>query len=279
MQKQKSKVDMGKALDADLVVTESNEIESRKQDTSSRPGNDIDADNADIKPVYDKEPMAETYKDLYDSIKKTRVQTTDHNDSLIAQMNKKSINNADLKAQLQEKVFVIAALKNELRKLKGNISAQYLPKVENLLVKPHHVIASSESRNSSKNMPRFSSNDMVHNYYLEEARKKTQERHRNSKPRRYGVSMPALHKIPQRTKTYTPYPEDLYTPYPRYSNKIFWKILNVVPTPRNSQYAVLTSTNTPLMIDDPNITMEEYIKLQAEKAQRFSSRFPSYRLQ
>ncbi|GJR87027.1 hypothetical protein Tco_0211038 [Tanacetum coccineum] len=29
-------------------------------------------------------------------------------------------------------------------------------------------------------MPRFSSNDMVHNYYLEEARKKTQERNRDS---------------------------------------------------------------------------------------------------
>ncbi|GJT08854.1 hypothetical protein Tco_0843316 [Tanacetum coccineum] len=26
----------------------------------------------------------------------------------------------------------------------------------------------------------------------------------------------------------TPYPEDLNTPYPRYSNKIFWKILNVL---------------------------------------------------
>ncbi|GJY81687.1 hypothetical protein Tco_0494438 [Tanacetum coccineum] len=42
------------------------------------------------------------------------------------------------------------------------------------------MIASSESRNSSKNMPRFSSNDMVHNHYLDEARKKTQERDRNS---------------------------------------------------------------------------------------------------
>ncbi|GJW87186.1 hypothetical protein Tco_0162526 [Tanacetum coccineum] len=43
------------------------------------------------------------------------------------------------------------------------------------------MIASSESRDSSKNMPRFSSNDMVHNHYLDEARKKTQERDRNSK--------------------------------------------------------------------------------------------------
>ncbi|GKA93290.1 hypothetical protein Tco_0815276 [Tanacetum coccineum] len=31
-------------------------------------------------------------------------------------------------------------------------------------------------------MPRFSSNDMVHNHYLEEARKKTQESGRNSRP-------------------------------------------------------------------------------------------------
>ncbi|GJY94978.1 reverse transcriptase domain-containing protein [Tanacetum coccineum] len=46
----------------------------------------------------------------------------------------------------------------------------------------HHVIASSESRNSLKNMSRFSSNDMVHNHYLEEAMKKTQERGRNSRP-------------------------------------------------------------------------------------------------
>ncbi|GJX52121.1 hypothetical protein Tco_0280490 [Tanacetum coccineum] len=43
------------------------------------------------------------------------------------------------------------------------------------------MIASSSSRNSSKNLPRFSSNDMVHNHYLDEARKKTQERDRNSK--------------------------------------------------------------------------------------------------
>ncbi|GKF85382.1 hypothetical protein Tco_0253209, partial [Tanacetum coccineum] len=43
------------------------------------------------------------------------------------------------------------------------------------------MIVSSESRNSSKNMPRFSSNDMVHNHYLDEARKKSPERDRNSK--------------------------------------------------------------------------------------------------
>ncbi|GJQ90126.1 hypothetical protein Tco_0001265 [Tanacetum coccineum] len=66
------------------------------------------------------EHLKQTYKDLYDSIKKTRVQTKDLNDSLIAQVNSKTVENADLKAQIQEKVFANVALKNELRKLKGN---------------------------------------------------------------------------------------------------------------------------------------------------------------
>ncbi|GJR32038.1 hypothetical protein Tco_1108270 [Tanacetum coccineum] len=59
------------------------------------------------------------YKDQFDSIKKTRVQSKEHCASLIAQINEKSVENSDLNAQLQEKVFAIAALKNELRKLKG----------------------------------------------------------------------------------------------------------------------------------------------------------------
>ncbi|GKC95562.1 hypothetical protein Tco_1161004 [Tanacetum coccineum] len=159
----------------------------------------------------EKEYLKKTYKDLYDSIKKTRVQTKDQNGSLIEQLNKKSIENADLKTQIQEKVFANAALKKELRKLKGNsvdnkfanssilekpvlqphrhqsvvrqptafklerpriskprfasqfdmkndlsklVTPHYSPKVRaSVVVKPHHVIASSESRNSSKNIP------------------------------------------------------------------------------------------------------------------------------
>ncbi|GKE47826.1 hypothetical protein Tco_1479084 [Tanacetum coccineum] len=66
------------------------------------------------------EHLKHTYKDLYNSIKKTRVQTKDHNDSLITQINSKTVENADLKARIQEKVFANAALKNKLRKLKGN---------------------------------------------------------------------------------------------------------------------------------------------------------------
>ncbi|GJS42012.1 hypothetical protein Tco_0567055 [Tanacetum coccineum] len=40
-------------------------------------------------------------------------------DALIAQINAKSVENSDLNAQLQEKVFAITALKDKLRKLKG----------------------------------------------------------------------------------------------------------------------------------------------------------------
>ncbi|GJY33275.1 hypothetical protein Tco_0417744 [Tanacetum coccineum] len=256
MQTQESKIDTGKALDADLVDTESIRTDSTVQDDNSRSGNDTDADDADIRPIYDEEPMAEVqltaecnifaigqqhteqpeiivkgrvdqypetcqvkspmldsspdnqtteyskqslesenillketvaqfqkdfsrmeahcialelkyqnqslksgqhgqilnetsnkakiekeidvletmnielehsvatlrkenetlkqhYKDLYDSIKITRSKTTEQTTSLLA-------NNAELKAQIQEKVFAIAALKNDLRKLKGN---------------------------------------------------------------------------------------------------------------------------------------------------------------
>ncbi|GJZ76248.1 hypothetical protein Tco_0640713 [Tanacetum coccineum] len=180
----------------------------------------------------------EIYKYLYDSIKKTRVQTNDHKDSLIAQINSKTVENADLKAQIQEKVFANVALKNELRKLKGNsldtkfakpsilgkpilqpprnqsvvrqpnafkskrpnfskprfasqvdvnkvlskpVTPHYLPKVkESVFVKSHHVIASGSSRNSFKES--YGSNDMTHKYYLEEAKKKTQDKNMNLKP-------------------------------------------------------------------------------------------------
>nr|GFC99947.1 hypothetical protein [Tanacetum cinerariifolium] len=47
-----------KDINDDLVVTESSGTESEVQDDNSRSWNDIDADDADIRPIYDKEPMA-----------------------------------------------------------------------------------------------------------------------------------------------------------------------------------------------------------------------------
>ncbi|GJU03729.1 hypothetical protein Tco_1114067 [Tanacetum coccineum] len=209
MQKQESKVDLGKALDVGLVVIKRSGTESRKKDTSSMSENDTDTDDADIRPIYDEEPMDEytekcqvkslmldssldnkttgflnqslkqqgqilnetsnkakikkeidafetinkelensvakllaenehlhkenehlkqTYKDHYDSIEKSRVQTKDNNESLIVQLKNKSTKNVDLKAQIQEKVFAVASLKNELRKFKGNsVDTKWIP--------------------------------------------------------------------------------------------------------------------------------------------------------
>ncbi|GKD17390.1 hypothetical protein Tco_1206548, partial [Tanacetum coccineum] len=59
MQMQESKIDTSKAIDDDLVITESSGTKSEVQDDSSRSGNDTDADNADTRPIYDEKPMAE----------------------------------------------------------------------------------------------------------------------------------------------------------------------------------------------------------------------------
>nr|GEX36575.1 hypothetical protein [Tanacetum cinerariifolium] len=141
MQIIEEKVDMSQALDDSLVYKESSGTESKEQDTSRRSGNDAHADDADIRPIYDEELIAEHFK------------TT---------------------------VCSQVDVNNDLSK---PVTAHYLPKERELVVaKPYHMIASSNSRNSSKNMLRFNSNDMVHNHYLEEAKKKTQESSRNSEP-------------------------------------------------------------------------------------------------
>ncbi|GJX39498.1 hypothetical protein Tco_0252801 [Tanacetum coccineum] len=59
MQTTEGNVDTCKGLDASLVNTASSGTKSVEQDTSSRSGNDAHADDADIRPIYDEEPMAE----------------------------------------------------------------------------------------------------------------------------------------------------------------------------------------------------------------------------
>ncbi|GKA94084.1 hypothetical protein Tco_0816070 [Tanacetum coccineum] len=58
-QKTEEKVDSSKALVASLTDKESSGTSLKVQDTSSRSGNDAHADDADIRPIYDEEPMAE----------------------------------------------------------------------------------------------------------------------------------------------------------------------------------------------------------------------------
>nr|GEX10210.1 hypothetical protein [Tanacetum cinerariifolium] len=59
MQSKEGKIDSSKALDDDLVVTKSSGTESEKHDTISKSKNDTHAEDADIKPINNKEPMVE----------------------------------------------------------------------------------------------------------------------------------------------------------------------------------------------------------------------------
>nr|GEY01926.1 hypothetical protein [Tanacetum cinerariifolium] len=79
----------------------------------------IELDHRVTKLVAENEHFKQTYKQLYDSIKSSRVRSKEQCDALIKQVNINSIENSDLNASLQEKVLVITALKDSLSKLKG----------------------------------------------------------------------------------------------------------------------------------------------------------------
>ncbi|GKC04221.1 hypothetical protein Tco_0995831 [Tanacetum coccineum] len=63
--------------------------------------------------------VKQVFKEQFDSIKKTCVRSKEQSDSLIDKLNLKFAENEDLKAQIQDKVFVIMSLKNDLQKIKG----------------------------------------------------------------------------------------------------------------------------------------------------------------
>ncbi|GJT06373.1 hypothetical protein Tco_0840835 [Tanacetum coccineum] len=110
----------------------------------------------------EREHLKSIYKDQFDLIRKIRIQSKEHCDSLIAQINAKSIENSNLNAQLQEKIFAIAALKNELRKLKGkNI-------VDTAVSKPSATIAPGMFKLDIEPIShRLKNNRDAHEVYLE----------------------------------------------------------------------------------------------------------------
>nr|GEY76282.1 retrovirus-related Pol polyprotein from transposon TNT 1-94 [Tanacetum cinerariifolium] len=63
--------------------------------------------------------LKQTYKQLYDSIKSSRVRSKEQCDDLIQKVNLKSAEVSDLNARLQEKVLMITAFKEKLDMLKG----------------------------------------------------------------------------------------------------------------------------------------------------------------
>ncbi|GKB36676.1 hypothetical protein Tco_0881618 [Tanacetum coccineum] len=79
----------------------------------------IELDHRVSKLIAENEHLKQTYKQLYDSIKPARIRSKEQCDDLINQVNLKSVEISELNANLQEKVLVITALKDDLRKLKG----------------------------------------------------------------------------------------------------------------------------------------------------------------
>ncbi|GJR61176.1 hypothetical protein Tco_1503338 [Tanacetum coccineum] len=192
--------------------------ETQEQDTSSRSGNDAHVDDADIRPIDNEEPMAEVQTTADDNVSATRQQHTEQPESnMKGEIQKKGFAIAALKNELrkltgnsvntkfakpsilgkpvlqphrnQSVVRQPTAFKSERPKiskprfasqvdvnndLSKPVTTHYLPKRrESAHAKPHYMIAPSSSR--------YSSNDIVHNHYLEEAKKKTQEHSRNSR--------------------------------------------------------------------------------------------------
>ncbi|GJV99325.1 putative ribonuclease H-like domain-containing protein, partial [Tanacetum coccineum] len=185
MQTQESKVDSSKALDASLVVTACSGTKSDKHDTSSSSGIYIThAVDADIRPVNDQVSLAEG-GEIDQDAKQYQVKSPLLNAELFKtkEMIEKETYN-ELSHRYERPKFSKPRfashvdVKNDLPK---PVIPHYLPKViESVFVKPHHVIESSSSMNSSKES--YRSNDMAHKYYLEVAKKMTQDKNTNLKP-------------------------------------------------------------------------------------------------
>ncbi|GJU89237.1 hypothetical protein Tco_1301660, partial [Tanacetum coccineum] len=109
-----------------------------------------------------REHLKSIYKDQFESIRKICVQSKEHCESLIAQINAKSVENSDLNAQLQENIFAITTLKNKLRKLKGKTV------VDIVVSKPNATIAPEMFKLDIEPIfPRLKNNRDAHEVYIE----------------------------------------------------------------------------------------------------------------
>nr|GEX37816.1 hypothetical protein [Tanacetum cinerariifolium] len=79
----------------------------------------IKLDHRVSKLITENKHLKQTYKQLYDSIKSTRIRSNEQCDALTNQFHQKSVEISDLNVSLLEQDLVITSLKNDLRKLKG----------------------------------------------------------------------------------------------------------------------------------------------------------------
>ncbi|GJU50615.1 hypothetical protein Tco_1220170 [Tanacetum coccineum] len=138
-------------------VNETSTSESVKEDLDEIETINIKLEHRVTKLIADNEHLKQTYKQLYDSIKPSRVHAKEHTDSLVNQLNRKSVEVTDLNAQLQEKVFIITTLKNDLRKLKEKEIADNAATIAPGMYKLDPVILA----------PKVKNNREAHEYYLQ----------------------------------------------------------------------------------------------------------------
>nr|GEU67585.1 hypothetical protein [Tanacetum cinerariifolium] len=126
----------------------------------------IELDHKVTKLVAENEHLKQTYKQLYDSIKSSRVRSKKQCDDLIKQVNIKSAENSDLNVSLQEKVLVITALKETLSKLKGKV-------VVNEAVTLHPIDLELLKIDVAPLVPKLCNNRIAHNDYLKHTQEET----------------------------------------------------------------------------------------------------------
>nr|GEU39146.1 hypothetical protein [Tanacetum cinerariifolium] len=144
-----TRVEVPKELPKDKVKIDIEEIETIN----------IELDHSVSKLIAKNEHLKQTYKQLYDSIKPTRVQSKEQCDMLTNQVNQMSMEVSDLNVNLQEKGLIIADLIDELRKLKGK--AIDVNAVTSHTIAPEMLTIDVEPR-----APKLLNNGTVHPDYL-----------------------------------------------------------------------------------------------------------------
>ncbi|GJT46423.1 hypothetical protein Tco_0955138 [Tanacetum coccineum] len=103
-----------RTLDVDLVITESSGTKSKVQDDSSRLGNDTNADDADMRPIYDKEPMAEVQLTAECNIFAIGQQHAEQPEIINEGQHGQILNEASNKAKIKKEIDVLVTMNIEL---------------------------------------------------------------------------------------------------------------------------------------------------------------------
>ncbi|GKB75657.1 hypothetical protein Tco_0942552, partial [Tanacetum coccineum] len=123
----------------------------------------IELDHSVSKLIAKNEHLKQTYKQLYDSIKPACIRSKEQCDDLINKVNLKYMEISNLNASLQEKVLVITALKDDLRKLKRKAL------VDNVVTK-HTIDPEMLKIDVEPITPKLLNNKTAHSAYIKHTR-------------------------------------------------------------------------------------------------------------